>query len=697
MNRLRVLPASARASDAQPTVRLGSLKPHGEAGRIDFARLLCWLIPFTLIVYLGWRRGGFEEQIRGPIGALLWVLVAGGLASWALPRARISRLGWIGLGLLLAYAAWTTIGISWSSSAGRSVTEAARAATYAGAFAVALLIGGRERLRSVAGAVGAGCAVIAAVALLSRLHPAWFPDDLNAQALIGAETRLRYPVGYWNALAGLVALGVPLVVWAATSARSLLLRGLAAAVVPMMALTIYFTYSRTGAITAVVGVLAYVALSRRRLSLLPPLAAIGALSAIVVWQGSRRDALGNALDNSLAHAQGNEMITMVLVAGAIAGIVVAGLAWAQRRELVPRPPEIRRRTALIALAATAVVAIGGFLAAGGVGYASDRFDSFKEPAILGAGSARLTSAAGNGRWQYWSAAVDAFESAPVHGIGPGTYEFWWNQNRDVPGVIKDAHSLYVENLAELGIIGLLLLASFVLLVLIAGARRALAAAGERRAQLAALSGSALTFALAAGLDWLWEFGALVIAFMLVAAAILATRPDDEDREAEPTAAVDDGGRRARLEPALRIGGAVAALAIAVAIFIPAQAAQDMADSRNAFDRGDLQAALDEARSAADLVPYAGLPRYQEALVLEQNEEFARAALAAREATEREPDNWETWYALSRIQAQRGHKRGAALVALRRAQELNPLETLINPVNCDKPGNPCQLGEPLGGG
>ncbi len=697
MSSSRASPAPAVAADSQPTVRLGPLVPQKRATRLDPARVVCWLIPFTLVVYLGWRRGGFEEQIRGPIGALLWVLVAAGLASWALPRARISRLGWLGLGLLVAYAAWTAIGISWSSSAGRSVTEAARVASYAGAFAVALLVGGRERLRTVAGAVGAGCAVIAAVALLSRLHPAWFPEDVAVQQLLGAETRLRYPLGYWNALAALVALGVPLVVWAATSARSLAIRGLAAAAVPTMALAIYFTYSRTGAITALVGVLAYLALSRRRLGLLPPLAVLGALSAIVVWQGSRRGALGDALDNSLAHAQGNEMIAMVLVAGAIAGIVVAGLTWAGRRGLVPRAPEVRRRTALIVAAVTAAVAIGGFLAAGGAGYSADRFDSFKQPAAPGIDSARLTSAGGNGRWQYWSAAVDAFESEPLHGIGPGTYEFWWNQHRDVPGVIKDAHSLFVESLAELGIVGLALLAAFVLLVLIAGARRALAAAGERRGELAALTGSALAFALAAGFDWLWEFGALVIAFMFVAAAILATLPGEEENpEAEPTAAAGKDDRRARLVPALRIGGALAALAIAAAIFIPAQAAQDMADSRNAFDRGDLQSALVEARRAADLVPYAGLPRYQQALVLEQNDELARAAAAARAATAREPDNWEAWYVLSRIQAQRGDKRGAALVALRRAQQLNPLDTLINPVNCDKPGNPCKLGEPLGG-
>ena len=711
----RVFPASQGANPPdpgeQPGLQTPPAKPHSQAIRLDPARILAWLIPFAVVVYLGMRKGGFEEQIRGPVGVLLWVLIGAGLAAWALPRARISRLGWIGFGLIVAYAAWTTIGISWSSSSGRSLTEAARNATYAGAFLAALLIGGRERLRSVAGAVGAACAVVAAMALLSRLHPGWFPDFASPE---GAENRLDYPFGYWNALAAFVALGTPLVVWAATAARSLTLRGLAAAALPTMALAIYFTYSRAGVITAVIGVLAYIALSRRRLALLPPIAVMAALSGLAVWQGSRRDALGDALDNSLAHSQGNEMLAIALVAGAIAGVVVAVLAWAERTELVRQPPEVPRRTSLIALAAVVVIGLVGFVGAGGIGKASDRFDEFKEPAALGSGSARFTSSGGNGRWQYWTSAVDAFETEPVHGIGPGTFQFWWYENRDVPAAIKQAHSLYIETLAEMGIVGLLLILSFVVLVLVVGVTRSLRALGERRGMLAALTASALTFALSAGFDWLWEFGALAIAFMFVSAAILATRDDDEDgevveasadapaeaegsRDGEDAPAEAEGSRGLdpRLGLALRIGGAVASFAIAAFILVPAQSAQDLSDSRNAF-ADDLQTALTKAEDAAELTPYAALPRYQEAYVYEANGELARAAQAAREATEREPDNWETWYLLARIQAQREGKEGSALIALRRARELNRLDTTINPVNCNRPGNPCQIGEQLGG-
>jgi len=470
-----------------------------------------------------------------------------------------------------------------------------------------------------------------------------------------------------------------------------------------MALATYFTYSRAGAITAAVGVVAYVALSRRRLTLLPPLIAMGGISALVVRQGSRRDALGSALDTALARSQGDEMIVTVIVGSLLAGVIVWGMAWAGRHDLLPKAPEVSRRTSLIALAVTSVVLLVGFVGAGGPGYANDRFNDFKQPTELGADATRLTSANGNGRWQYWSSAVDAFESAPVKGIGPGGFQFWWNENRNSPGVIRDAHSLFVENLAELGIVGFLLIVSFFALVLVAGVWRALGAAGERRAELAALTGAAMTFTLGASVDWLWELAVLPVAFLIVAAAILATRDDDEDREAEDDAghvqATTEAGNpyASRRELALRVGGGLAAIALAVGIYIPAAAAQHLADSRNAFAEGDYAGALADANAAADLIPYAGAPRMQQAFALEANEEFAKAAAAAREATEREPDNWEAFYLLSRVQAQRGDdKRGAALRALRRAQELNPLSTLVNPVDCDVPGNPCGVGEtPLG--
>ena len=71
-------------------------------------------------------------------------------------------------------------------------------------------------------------------------------------------------------------------------------------------------------------------------------------------------------------------------------------------------------------------------------------------------TARFTSLGGD-RYAYWRAAYHAFESDPGRGIGPGSFEFYWAREGDDPQFLRDAHSLYLEQLAELGIPGLLLL------------------------------------------------------------------------------------------------------------------------------------------------------------------------------------------------------------------------------------------------
>jgi O-antigen ligase len=680
------------APEDLPTIRMASM-PGLRILAPEPAAMVAWIIPFALIVYLGMTRGGFEQTTRGEIGIAAWWLVAVGLISVALPRARVGTKGWIGLGLLAAFAGWTALGISWSESSGRSVIEVSRVVTYVGVFAGALLLGGRDRLRSTAGAVGAACAVIAGVALLSRLHPSWFPSDDLSEVVVGIEGRLRYPVGYWNALAGLIAIGLPLVIWGALAARSLPLRGLSAAAIPVMALAMYFTYSRAGLAATAIALIAFIALSERRLSLLPTLAALGLGSAVVVWQGANRGDLADGLTTSTAVSQGTEMIWIVLGVCLLTGLAVAGLAAAEDRGSLPLIPEVPRRTALRIGAVTLLVALVAFVGFGGPGRVADGFDEFKQPAGLSDTSTRLSSVGGNGRWQYWSAAVDAFDSAPVTGIGPGTYIFWWSEHRDTSGLIHDAHSLFVETLGELGIVGLLLIAGLVLFVIGLGVQRVIRSFGEQRAVLAGLTASALAFAVAAGLDWLWELAVIPVAFLFVAAAILSGDIDDEPvphRAGE--ASLPRSRWRRGLPTAARVAGALAAIGAILVIADPMITAQRITQSQEAFAAGDYAGALSKAESAADLESYSAAPWTQEAFAYEAEGQLSRAATAARAATERESTNWETWYLLSRIQAQRG-KEGPALVALRQAQDLNPFSQLLNPIRCGAEGKLCQNATP----
>lgn len=646
----------------------------GLRGLPDAASAAAFALPAALLTYLGLESGGFSSLVYSQLGiAAWWIVLLGAIAgSFAIPGR--NRWSLIGLLLLGAFAAWTMAGVSWSPSSERSMIEVARVVSYLGVFALALFSGGRDTLRPALAGVGVGCAVIAVIALLSRFEPAWFPANELADVLPATESRLAYPLNYWNGLAGMIAVGMPLIIWMATSARSIAVRGLAAAIVPLMILTSYYTLSRGGAVATAIGILATLALSGRRLASIPPLGAMALAGGALVWAADRRPSLQSGIAGDVAASQGHAMLWITVAVGFVTALTVMGIATAARRGRIPAAPRVPRRFAGAALALVAVVALGGFLAADGPSRVADGWEQFKEPSNPGAQADRLSSASGNGRWQYWSAAIDAFESEPVRGIGPGTFVFFWSQNRDIPGFIRDAHSLFAETLGELGIIGLLALSGFVLLVLILGSRLALTSDGRRRQALAAATGSALAFTVAAGIDWLWELAVVPVAFLFVAAAILrATDPVEAPGEALSVPA-----RRSVRRLALTTIAAATVAGIAITLIaIPMYGARDVADSQAAFRAGDYEEALQRAEDAADLQPYAASPLLQEAFAWQALGEDAKAAAAARAATQAESTNWETWYVLSRVQVARG-KEGAALVALRKARSLDPLSPILGP-------------------
>ena len=87
-----------------------------------------------------------------------------------------------------------------------------------------------------------------------------------------------------------------------------------------------------------------------------------------------------------------------------------------------------------------------------------------------AGASRYESLSGNGRYQLWTSAVDANATERLVGIGPGTFEYWWTEDRPLDAFARSA-SLYLNTLAEVGIVGMLLIAAFVLVPIRVGLRR----------------------------------------------------------------------------------------------------------------------------------------------------------------------------------------------------------------------------------
>ena len=148
------------------------------------------------------------------------------------------------------------------------------------------------------------------------------------------------------------------------------------------------------------------------------------------------------------------------------------------------------------------------------------------------------------RASYWHVAWhEEYRSHPILGTGAGTFAIYWANSGEViahAGAL-DAHSLYLETLAELGPIGLTLLALMLLAPLAAGVGR------RTQPYVPAAVGAYVAFLVHAGLDWDWEMPVVVVAALACAAALLPS--DDPSKQPVPRAL-----RIALLALALILGG-----------------------------------------------------------------------------------------------------------------------------------------------
>jgi O-antigen ligase len=128
--------------------------------------------------------------------------------------------------------------------------------------------------------------------------------------------------------------------------------------------------------------------------------------------------------------------------------------------------------------------------------------------------------AGANRPHYWHVAWKEFRLNPVTGSGAGTFDSFWLRYRPVDSFARDAHSLFVETLGELGPIGLA-----VLLLALAVPLIALRSRGDPL--LAAAAGGYVAFVVHAGVDWDWEIPAVTLPGIACGAVLLvASRRSD---------------------------------------------------------------------------------------------------------------------------------------------------------------------------
>jgi tetratricopeptide (TPR) repeat protein len=608
-----------------------------------------------LLVLYALRGGSYDVVARQEAGIAIWWVLALGLGLGLLPRARLPGVALAPFVALTLLAGWIALGFAWTGSDERTLLELARVVAYAGLFLLVLAVLTRVTWRMAAGGIAAAALGVCALALASRLFPEAFPANFVQRAY--DTNRLNYPFHYWNAVGAWAAMSTGMgLVWSA-HARLLVTRIATVGTVPVAAVVAYLTYSRAAAAGMALALLLGLALSRNRWTLAAHALAAAGGSALAIAVVRDHHAIAQATGGAGAGA-----LVAALAAGAALCACAVAVTWkleADRRwRLAPRPARVGLAVAALALA------LG--LAFTGPGLARRAWDNFRTPVAVHSTdpAARLTNLNG-GRYQQWAAALDAFRAEPLHGTGPGTYEFTWARDRRYDGFVRDAHSIYLESLAEMGWPGLLLVLLFLGSALWAGLRTRLRARASRDAgAAAALLVAFLLFLFHAGVDWMWESTAVgALALMAIATAIAGGA-----RRRERPAAPAGGARWRRLAPRAAI---VAGGLLAIALQLPSTVAvSQVRRSQHAADAHRFERAIQHADDAIAAEPWAATPYLQRALVLESAGQLGAARTAILQAAGREPTNWRHQAILARIEAELGHPK-AALAAFARARRLHP--------------------------
>jgi O-Antigen ligase len=636
------------ADAAAPAVRARATVP-------DLGALAVGAAAATGMAALAAADGGYFPPSWGWTALIgLWIA-----AAWLfLGRVELTSgtLGIAFLGGLTGLAGWTWLSLLWTENTVQTALEGFRLIGYLGAAAALLLVVRRQTAPALVRGVLAAVALVSTYGLATRL----FPDRLGTFDPVGTY-RLSEPIGYWNGFGIFAAMGVLLALGVLARDGSLPARILAAAAFPILVCALFFSFSRGAMGALAVGALAMFALDPRRLQLVVAGIVVSVPTAIAVVAAWSSEAL-TEVDAPLFAAVDQGRVVAVIVAGCsvLAAVATAALAVAEGRV---HPGRSARLVFAAVLAVLALGAIGGVVVrfGGPVELVEEAYDAFRAPAPQpGELERRLFSFSGSYRAELWEEAWDQYRENPVVGTGAGTYEQYWNRHRPISHIVRDAHSVYLETLGELGIVGLALL-------LLALGAPLVAAVGARREPLAiAASGAYVAYLVHAAVDWDWELAGLTLPALGCAVALLALRP---------TAAA--------LVPAsaLRYGAAVGAIALAGIALVGLIGASANAASEEALQSSppDYAEAESQARKARRWARWSSEPWEHLA-----DSQLARGASVAaadsyRKAIAKEPTDWELWFGLAHATSGAEQRR-----ALAEATRLNPRSSELEAFRSENP-------------
>jgi O-Antigen ligase/Tetratricopeptide repeat len=602
-----------------------------------------------------WRAGAYFGVIFYP-GAIALALTLAVLLVFA-PWPVSLRSSWgaavavVGLTLL---GAWTLLSGLWSPAPDEAVSDGARVLLYAVAFLVGVwlcrLLANRATLTLMPVALAGGVAALGtAITLMTG-------DDFTRY--ISRDGSLEFPLGYHNANAAFFAIAA----WAALALASSprvdwMLRGPMLGSAVVCADVAFLSQSRGSLVGIAAAAFVWLLVSPYRLRALLWLLLAGAVAAAAIpWLSdvyttfNAGDPLGPVLDDA------GRMMILIAAGATVIGLLVARLEPAPRRA-----PELGR-TLLVPLAAgiaVIVVGVAGAFAVAGedpVDWVDQRLEQLGESGSpqLSAQQSRFGFNATSQRPDQWGVAWQDYREDPLFGQGAGSFQFTYTRERDADLTARDAHSVEMELLGELGFPAVLMFGA-----VIVGA----AAAALRSRRLGPVPATVSAGALTAGaywlahtsLDWFWTYPVVTApVFALLGAA------------AAPAVALVRG-RMA--------GGPGRYVAAAAVLFIALATVPFYLSDRYVSDayrewQADLQGAYDDLDRAATLDPFSDEPALAEGAIAREAGNRARAIKAFRDAIDRTPEEWVSHLYLGELLEQNGDAE-AARREFETALELNP--------------------------
>lgn len=602
---------------------------------------LLGLTAFLTIGGLAIANGGFFPVSWGWSSlALLWL--AGVVLLVGTPSYPTS-LEWVYLGLLGCLTAWTFLSAAWTSSPTETIAEGERSFVYlAAVLAVLLLLRGASQRAIVVG-VWSAVTLVCLYGLSTRL----FPTRLGRFEPI-AGYRLSNPVGYWNAFGLLAAMGLLLAVGLAARDR-LTVRALAAASSVVLVSTIYFTFSRGAWIAFFAGLVAFVAVDRRKLQLVTTGLVLAVWGAAAIWIASGSDALTHQ-NTSLAAASrdGHGLAVILIGLATAAALSVLVLDALEPRARLPRGAQrALGGTLIFLLAAGLIIATGRY---GGPTTVADKaWSSFEAPPVETQGNlnSRLFSLSGTGRLDQWRVAWKEYKAHPWLGSGAGTYDQYWFERRPSTTTVHDVHNVYLETLAELGPVGLTVLVAIFAVPLV-GLWRSRGAGPLT----AAAFGAYVAYLLHAAVDWDWEMPAVTLTAIFCGLVLLRSQSARE----EPRG----------LGLGIRLGGVGIALALAAFAFVALIGNSAASASSTAAQSGKWKRAESEARRAATWLTWSSDPWRLLGEAQFGANDLAAARASFRKAIAQDRREWTLWYELALASKGPAQRR-----ALAEASRLNP--------------------------